>query len=286
VRWKDDPTAAPSGAAQALHSYGEQRASAAERQQLQERLAPLLGTAGARGSASSNAARALLDKPRVIAVLITVLVVVASALWWTRSHQPQPAAVAHEPVASSARTAQLPAAGTARDVAPDMRSIPTDARAADDQLTTQPTVRKPVAERGAVPAKPKQQARTRPQPPAAEPVLSPERELELLRKAQQSLSRAPLTTETFLAEHVRDYPQGVFEQEREMLRIEVALARSQRVRARELAQAFLTRFAGSTYQRQLEALLAADSARENPPSADTQSMDTNAGEHHALGISH
>jgi hypothetical protein len=103
---------------------------------------------------------------------------------------------------------------------------------------------------------------------------SPERELELLRKAQEVLHRFPAVSEARLAEHARDYPHGVFEQEREMLRIELALARGERVRARELAQKFMTRFAGSTYQRRLEMLLAPNIAQEDRRDVDTQSMDT------------
>jgi hypothetical protein len=156
-----------------------------------------------------------------------------------------------------------------------------------------------VAETAVVPASgaPAHRSRTR-SPRQVQPAVralstagtaTPERELALLRKAQEALNRTPSEARVYLEEHARDYPSGTFEQEREMLFIELAVTQGERNHARWLARRFLTRFPGTTYQRHLETLLADDPTQleqETKPATHTQSMDPNGGDQHATGSSH
>jgi RNA polymerase sigma-70 factor (ECF subfamily) len=84
---------------------------------------------------------------------------------------------------------------------------------------------------------------------------SPEAELALLREAQSALNRSASAALTLADEHARLYPNGVFVQEREMLRIEAELTLGKRRDALERAHAFAERFASSTYRARIDRLL-------------------------------
>jgi hypothetical protein len=83
----------------------------------------------------------------------------------------------------------------------------------------------------------------------------PERELELLERAQAALDADPGTTLSLAGEHLRDHRDGVFAQERELLAIEALLKLRQRARAVERAHAFVQRFPASPHGRRVRALL-------------------------------
>lgn len=85
--------------------------------------------------------------------------------------------------------------------------------------------------------------------------VSPEAELALLRKAQSALNRSARTALTIADEHAQLYPNGIFVQEREMLRIEAELTLGKRREALERAHAFSERFRSSTYRGRIDRLL-------------------------------
>ncbi len=262
-RWKDDPNA-PSGAAEALRVYGARRADAEERQRLSERLAPLLANGEPTAASTPRVGRALgTRKLQVVSLVVTAIV---AALLPVVQHHAAP------PPRPSARTVQAPPPTAAQiPVSVPLRTVETPTP------SVQPTTR------------PHAHVAARVQPAATATDASPGRELELLGKAQAALTRAPSETETYLREHVRDYPRGAFVPEREMLFIELALTRGEQGRAQKLARSFVTRFPGSAYQTQLAALLTnADATidQESAPASHTQSMDPTSGGHHATGSAH
>jgi hypothetical protein len=280
IRWKDNPADAPRGAAEALCTYGAERCGAGERQLLSERLAGLLATT--KPASPDLQLRVNPDRVVSIARIISVVSLVAAAtlaLFVTvnRPHPALPTRRAPSPILREPRpTHELPV----REVlaAPSAAPLPTPAnRPPAIDGPSAPTIRRRFQNAQRLP------------PSAAAIARTPERELELLRKAQQAFNRKPNAAQAYLDEHARDYPEGLFVQERDILRIELAMVRGERALARTLAQKFAARFPGSTYQRRLDALLAHDATRyerETGPAVDTQSMDPTSGDLHAPGNSH
>jgi len=80
------------------------------------------------------------------------------------------------------------------------------------------------------------------------------RELALLREARQALPQAASRALTLTEEHRRDYPNGVFEQEREAIAIESLLRIGYKDRAKNRAERFYDRFPDSAYRHRIEQL--------------------------------
>jgi hypothetical protein len=276
IRWKDNPADAPRGAAEALCNYGAERCGAGERQRLSERLAALLATT----EPASQDMRLRVNPDRIasIARIVSVVSLVVAAtlaliMTLNHPHSALPTRRAPTPSLREPRPArELPV----REVlaAPSAAPLPTPANPVP--VTDAPSART---------IRPRYQTAQRLPPSAAVVARTPERELELLRKAQQAFNRKPSAAEAYLDEHARDYPEGLFVQERDILRIELATLRGERALARTLAQKFAARFPGSTYQRRLDPLLTHDAARYEQE-IDTQSMDPTSGDLHAPGNLH
>jgi hypothetical protein len=265
TRWKDDPNAPP-GAADALRAYGAPRADAEQRQRLSERLAPLIAH-GEPAAASAPRIGNALGARKLLVVSLVVTAILAALLPVVQRHAAPP------PPRPPARSVQAPPPSAAQMAV----SLPLQSVETPPPSVPQPTSRA------------HSHVAARPQPAVTASDASPERELELLSKAQAALTRAPSETEAYLHEHVRDYPRGAFVPEREMLFIELALTRGEQGRAQKLARSFVTRFPGSPYQTQLAALLTnADATinQESAPASHTQSMDPTSGGHHATGSAH
>jgi hypothetical protein len=109
--------------------------------------------------------------------------------------------------------------------------------------------------------RPKSRAASKPRPARAAspgelaPPPSPERELVLLQRSQSALDRDPGAALALAEEHARDYPQGVFAQEREILAIEALLKLRQRPAALARADRFLQRHPESPHSTRVRALL-------------------------------
>jgi hypothetical protein len=99
-------------------------------------------------------------------------------------------------------------------------------------------------------------ARNEPPAPAIPSGGSPIEEARLLRAAKQALPRAPQLAAARLDEHRRNFPNGVFVEEREALEVEVSFDRGQVSRAERQAEQFRKRYPNSNYQRRVDDLLA------------------------------
>lgn len=92
--------------------------------------------------------------------------------------------------------------------------------------------------------------------PAAASQPAPERELSLLQRSQAALDGDPAAALAHAERHARDYPEGVFAQEREMLAIEALLKLRDKRAAVARAARFVRRFPDSAHVRRVRALLA------------------------------
>lgn len=129
---------------------------------------------------------------------------------------------------------------------------------ADSPLSALP----PVEARDTEPSRPPQEPKhLRTRAPAAsaaaDPPRSPEDELALIGRAQAALDRRPDRTLALVAEHARDYPAGVFSQEREVLWMEAKLKLGHRAEVYPRAERFLARYPRSTHAPRVRALLQA-----------------------------
>lgn len=145
--------------------------------------------------------------------------------------------------------------------------------------TTAPQKTPPAAKASAVdpprvPDPPPPTAATTPDPPRAEPPkprsvrrqpappLTPETqpprigEIELLKRVRQRLPGDPRGALEVLAQHERDYPAGIFAEEREVLAIEALWRTGHTEPARQRLQMLRARYPKSVYRERLEALLA------------------------------
>jgi hypothetical protein len=83
----------------------------------------------------------------------------------------------------------------------------------------------------------------------------PEGELRILQRAQATLDRNAARSLELAESHARQYPRGVFLQEREILAIEALLKLSRKPAAYARADAFLAAHASSPHARRVRALL-------------------------------
>ena len=85
--------------------------------------------------------------------------------------------------------------------------------------------------------------------------LDPAAELALLKSAQQLLEKRPKLTLALVKEHEREYANGIFAQEREMLAIEALLKIGEREKARQRGESFLSRYPESAHVRRIHNLM-------------------------------
>ncbi len=167
------------------------------------------------------------------------------------------AAVQYRAAEPPVRVAPSPPSPPATQLPPPPEAEPTSA----------PVVEAPVvATIPVAPARPRRSAVARPRPvvaveiapttEVAEPVSTLMLELTLLDQARAAL-RAGQSSRALdaLAEHARQFPQGVLATEAEAMRIEALLERGDRSRAIELADAFFAAHPASPLGRRLRSLL-------------------------------
>ncbi|HMI92281.1 MAG TPA: hypothetical protein VK509_12985 [Polyangiales bacterium] len=221
-----------------LDAFGAQHGNAAEIQRLERRLARELLAPRLAGSSTGSAPHSVLWSKAVLGALAALALVVTVA-WLARTPQPrrQPA---QKPPALSAEVQ------------------PSRLQQLDPNATLPiavPAAREPDSERPSARARPLRNAPAKaPHTRARSP--QPERELELLRRAQSALARDPRAALALSEEHARVHRDGVFAQEREVLAIEALLKLRQSTAARARAERFITRFPQSPHARRVRALLA------------------------------
>lgn len=97
----------------------------------------------------------------------------------------------------------------------------------------------------------------KPTPQADQRELAQPTELELVQRARGLMNSAPAEALELTRQHARLYPNGVFEQEREVIAIECLQKIGERAQAEQRAQRFAERFPGSLHLPRLARLLPA-----------------------------
>ena len=249
TRWRESgsPVAGLSEALVALSATG---ASEGELAKLQAALAPQLAqpTTSATGSTAA-AAKSWLSFVHVRPWLSVVLIGFGLATMWRVVEQRAPRT---EQAATPTRSPMVPQEVRANAVV----------KVATPVINAQPATPAPAAAAPSARVAIKRAA-SAPQPEPPRPTLSAEAELELLRKAQSALNHSASGALALADEHAQLYPEGIFAQEREMLRIEAELKLGKREQALIRANDFSQRFARSTYRARIEKLLATHRALKN-----------------------
>ncbi len=133
---------------------------------------------------------------------------------------------------------------------------PTRPAVAARPAPVEPPPREEVEPLQASPKPPRARAkRARALPAEPPPTTDPEAELELLRRAQRALGRSPGRALALAARHARDYPRGVFAQEREVVAIEAQLKLRRSGVALARARRFVERFPHSPHLHRVQALV-------------------------------
>jgi hypothetical protein len=83
----------------------------------------------------------------------------------------------------------------------------------------------------------------------------PSSEIDLIDRAESMVATRPDQAKRWLQEHVRRFPGGVFEQEREVLFIEAAARAGDAAEAQRQAARFYERFPGTPYHARIEGIL-------------------------------
>jgi hypothetical protein len=234
MRWADLGADGPPQLAHDIRVMRGERASAPQLASLERRLGPQLAapTFGRASSATTGIGAKLL-----VSLAITCAVGVAVLV------RPQHDA-SRAPAASQRPRRPAPPAAPA----PQVARVP-----ADDGIAPAPApapVPSPVA--GTV-----DRRRTGPRPADRDVVVAPapESELALLRRAQGALDGDPAAALALTDQHARDYPRGLFAQEREVLAIEALLKLRRKPAAVDRAAQFMRSFAQSPHARRVRALL-------------------------------
>jgi len=105
-------------------------------------------------------------------------------------------------------------------------------------------------------ARPAAQATRESEAPAV--ALDPETELALLRRALGALAAQPRESLELAAQHERDYAQGIFGQEREVIAIDALIALQRTTAAETRARRFLERYPRSAHAPRIRTLLGDD----------------------------
>ena len=166
------------------------------------------------------------------------------------------AAVAFISYPAAERSTRVPSSPAA--VAPRPK-LPT--RPAHQAQVAQAQEAKPVAHEAHRPAAradrpaPARGKQSNPRGSATQKRRTPQAELSLLRRAQVALDRRPDRSLKLLEEHARDYPEGLFQQEREILWMEAQLKLGNRAKVYPRAKRFMQHHPRSPHRRRVGALL-------------------------------
>ncbi len=245
-RWTDSDSGAPE-LADAVRALRERQGSAAQLESLANRLSAQLAAPAVLGSAGSGATNALALVRKVGLVIVGIAVIGALAYWsLTRNVE---RSVVDAPTVS-ARPSAARGVESPTSAAPGLEppSLPSAVESEDVVSAPQPKAERSARHdaRGAADAS---VARRSNKPVDAEG------ELSLLGRAQQALDRDPSIALALAAQHAREYPRGVFAEEREVLALEAELKMKRAVAARARAERFMSLYPRSTHARRVRTLL-------------------------------
>ncbi len=105
------------------------------------------------------------------------------------------------------------------------------------------------------PAAKRRASKSGPRPPAQPAAAAADEEMVLLRRANEALAGAPAQALALTDEHLRRFPAGVLDEERELIAIQALSALGRGLEARQRGERFARIHAGSVYQKQIEAAL-------------------------------
>ncbi len=224
---------------------------------------------------ASLSTRPIADRGLPAGTIVLALVLVGlGALLGLRSYEHDTSVSSANDPASSAnlnppRRAPEPRAQGFDTISGEPTSQPTSQTTADaDAQAPQPSPSQKAAltpARADVSARKKLKVRA-PDTSAREPAREPSREssleaeLSLLQRAQKAVATHPSESLALTAEHARDYPRGLFVQEREVIAIDALLGLRQTTRAEERARSFLAAYPRSPHAPRVRALLHGDDA--------------------------
>lgn len=228
TRWADAGADAPPGLAAAIHDLRAERGTTQQVEELARRLAPQFAS-------PPVASGGVTVQPWIKGV--GTLLLSGAIGYYAFTLVPTPTPPLERPPAS-------PAATTKAVASPPSTPAPSSPLPAlvREQLPKAPAASKmrPVHVGGAT---------------APPPRPAPESELALLQRSQAALDRDAAAALALAEEHARDYPNGLFTQEREILAIEALLKLRRRPTALARAEAFLERYPESPHSRRVRALL-------------------------------
>jgi len=231
----------------ALHALRDEQGTGEQARALEQRLLDMLGPEALSAPPAIATAgipslfRSWLTHP--VSMVFGVAVIIGVGVHSAR----EPQARRHE---TSERAAPHAEAVAPLPTAPLPSSMPTLLQAplvVEAKQTTPPRVTRRERSRDLAPA-----------PEAALASATPplEDELTLLQRASSALGRDPGTTLVLAEQHARDYPAGMFAQEREMLAVKALLKRGRAAEAFERAARFIAENPSSAYAVRLREMLA------------------------------
>jgi hypothetical protein len=250
VRWVQDGSGAPVELRKALRSAQTELGSREQVRRLAQRMEPEL----TRFNSSIPPGAALIGNHTTvfsIKTLLSVFAVAAAgvvAVSYLRFGTPPASSVKNQQPASTKMSAD----------ATDKKPIATARRTFDLVIDAQEAERE-LANEVAKPTPKSIRRRAKPAAPITVPApnmkLDPEDELRILQHAQDNLTIRPLSALQSSEQHLRDYPSGVFAQEREMIAIEALFLLNRVDQGVDRAKRFLEKFNNSTHAPRVRSLL-------------------------------
>ncbi|MBN1655403.1 MAG: hypothetical protein JXA30_16675 [Deltaproteobacteria bacterium] len=264
VRWTQEGSGAPAELRNALRSARAQFGTRDQLHRIAQRLETEIGTLN---TSSIPAGVALLGNKtstlsglKVLLSVFSVAIVGTALLWQLPFESPTPAAT---PIRLSEEKKEAVPAVAIPILPSESKQEAADSVVSNNaDETSPPAFIEEVKEESrldhAVEAfeQTPQTTRNRPrQAPGARTKLDPEDELRILRRAQDDLVSRPLRALGGSERHLRDYPTGVFSQEREMIAIEALFQLNRLDQGIGRAKRFLERYGDSTHAPRVRSLL-------------------------------
>lgn len=210
------------------------------------------GGAGAGGAAVGNGASAgagagggTIGTTALILGGVVVIAAIGFGVLATRSSSP---------VAASATASASASATSSAAPAPTIAASPTATPSAAGAGTAEAAM-PPVLDVHTLPAAPSAPSSVAPGTATTRPSLSPDAEMALLQRAQDSLRSAPSEALARCEEHERTYRTGALAEEREVIAVDALLRLGRRSEAEARAKRFRLAHPGSGYVRRLDTLL-------------------------------
>lgn len=247
VHWSKEGSGAPMELREALRSAQAQLGTRDQVHRMAQRLEPQIS---AMSASIAPGATIVGNQTSVVSSIQTLLSVFAIAISTTVVLWNLPIG---KPAVTSSPDKATPAIEHSLRPASDHRAVesvePSTEPVAEQQ---EPQHVKPVKPRRRIP---RSQRLHRRQAPQVKTRVDPEEELTILRKAQDDLVDRPISALKRTEEHEREYPSGVFAQEREMIAIEALFQLSRTHQGTNRAKRFLERYGDSTHAPRVRSLL-------------------------------